>query len=113
MVGVWDIRSGRLTGRLKAPFGPVFGVRFLPDDRHLVVCGKNGAVHLYEVTTAKLVPKFVGHEGDVWSLSLSADGRRLLTGDLSASVCVWDVISGKRLRRFDAPTRIEGRLRSP
>ncbi len=41
------------------------------------------------------------HRGRVVALSLSADGKLLATGDDACVIALWDVASGKLLRRFD------------
>src|SRR4051794_878448 len=56
---------------------------------------------------------FQGHQGEVWSVAFSADGRRALSGGgsyrsgspVDCVVRLWDVASGKELRVYRGHTR--------
>jgi hypothetical protein len=41
-----------------------------------------------------------GHEGCIWSLSVSADGKRLLTSSGDRTLRLWDALTGAQLRVF-------------
>jgi WD40 repeat protein len=45
------------------------------------------------------VRRFEGHKGQVSTLALSADGKRLLSGGLDATIRVWSVETGKELHQ--------------
>jgi WD40 repeat protein len=45
-----------------------------------------------------------GHDGTVWKVSLSADGKRLLTSSTDKTLRLWDANSGKCLRVFEGHT---------
>jgi serine/threonine-protein kinase len=53
--------------------------------------------------TAELL-RFVGHTQPVESLSVSADGRRALSGGFDRTPRLWDVESGRELHRLDGHT---------
>jgi WD40 repeat protein len=46
------------------------------------------------------VRRFAGHEGQVNAVALSADGKRLLSGGLDATIRLWSVETGKELRQI-------------
>ncbi len=48
--------------------------------------------------------EFVGHEGAVYAVSFSPDGRYLLTGGEDNMVRLWDVLNGKQVRVFEGHT---------
>ena len=50
--------------------------------------------------------RFVGHNSPIASLAISADGRRLVSGSHDYTVRLWDVESGKELRRFVGHTAL-------
>src|SRR5262249_53374946 len=62
-------------------------------------------VRVYDLKTGKPVRELIrgGHPGIVWGAALSADGKRAVTGGaspLAPSLRVWEVETGKELRRF-------------
>ena len=49
-----------------------------------------------------LIRELKGHQGDVYDVALSTDGRRLLSaGRLDNTVRLWDVETGMEIRRFE------------
>lgn len=46
-----------------------------------------------------------GHTGGVWIVSVSADGKRLLTSSDDTTLRLWDTDSGKELRVFSGHTK--------
>ncbi|HCA82672.1 MAG TPA: hypothetical protein DEP18_02715 [Flavobacteriales bacterium] len=63
----------------------VFG--FLPEN-WIVSGGSYGILSAYDLTGNE-VSRFVGHEGDVWSLSVSADGKRMITASSDQTIRIW------------------------
>src|SRR5205823_4323707 len=122
--------------------GHVAGIRFaaLSADGKTVAWGgteggeeKNitGTAHVWEVgslaTSPPEIPKeaaeqkkdveqlrLTGHKGQVWSVSVSADGKRLLTSSSDKTLRLWDTDTGKCLCVFEGHTgRIVGAALSP
>ena len=57
---------------------------------------------------------FTGHTAEVWTVSVSADGKRLLTSSADKTLRLWDADTGKCLRDFEGHTeRIVGAALSP
>src|SRR5436309_13602875 len=54
----------------------------------------------------KLYPelRLTGHTGAVWSVCVSADGKRVLTSGADKTLRLWDGQSGKQLRTFQGHT---------
>ena len=48
--------------------------------------------------------RFEGHEGTVYALALSADGKRLLSGSLDGPARLWDMETGNQIALFDSQT---------
>jgi WD40 repeat protein len=46
-----------------------------------------------------------GHTGPVWSVCVSADGKRLLTGSEDKTLRLWDTATGKSLHVFEGHTQ--------
>jgi WD40 repeat protein len=47
--------------------------------------------------------KFEGHTGHVRTLVVLKDGKRMLSGSMDGTVRLWDIDSGKELKKFDIP----------
>jgi WD40 repeat protein len=56
----------------------------------------------------RMLRRFDGHKGGVFSLAVSPDGRRFLAGDRENTVRLWDVDSGVELARLRVETPAGG-----
>lgn len=89
---------------------------FTPDGRSFVSAGSWGFMQAFEVApvlaaaktenagvgkvlgtdiTKKLARQFLGHEGDVWAVTPSPDGRLLVTGASDQTVRLWNLGTGE------------------
>jgi RNA polymerase sigma factor (sigma-70 family) len=76
---------------------------FSPDGKTLAFCN-GSAVRLLDVAAGKAVgPGEAGHRDAVSSLGLLADGKTLATHARGDAVLLWDVVTGKQLRRVHVP----------
>jgi hypothetical protein len=102
-VRVWDVDAGKELLQLPHP-GMVWAVAIAPDGRR-VYTGSGGGpgqddgsvtpnagnnqVRVFDLTTGKEVRVLSGHAGYVTTLSLSADGRTLVSGSNDGTVRLW------------------------
>jgi WD40 repeat protein len=64
----------------------------------------------------KLYPelRLTGHKGGVWSVWVSADGKRVLTGSADKTLRLWDGYTGQQLQVFEGHTdHVYGAALSP
>lgn len=83
--------------------GQVTCCLFSPDNSKLVVGGSSGRIIVWKVDSAgNLKPhsEFYGHHGDVLCLAVSADGKRVLSGDQEKVVFYWDIETGEEIHSF-------------
>jgi WD40 repeat protein len=83
---------------------------YTPDGTSIIIGSDFG---LYRVDTASLqiTDEFVGHEDTVWSVSVSADGRTLVSSSLDQTIRFWDlgVAPGKpRLITYEEMQAVNG-----
>jgi WD40 repeat protein len=113
-VYVWDVESGNQLTRLEGHGGQVWAVAFTPDGSKVLSAGDDAALRLWDLATAKEVRRFTGHSDRVWCFALSTDGRRILSGGggllttgrtADCALRLWDLESGKELRRFEGHTK--------
>jgi hypothetical protein len=97
------VDQDRATQTVRSVTDTVAGIRAEPDGRR---------VRLIDVRTGKELRQFVGHTGDIETMTFSPDGELLATscayglslGQFDTTVRVWHVPSGRQLRLFQAST---------
>jgi WD40 repeat protein/DNA-binding SARP family transcriptional activator len=77
-----------------APDGQVLG-NFLPDSHTMAVGGPAGFLALVDADRGKALRRLRGHRGQVWTPSISADGRLLATGSDDKTVRFWSLPDGR------------------
>jgi hypothetical protein len=78
-------------------------VVFSPDGKTLASADDYGpaAIHLWDVTTGKLLRQMKGHEDRIHSVAFSADGKTLASGGGGDyEIRLWDAATGKEVRRL-------------
>jgi eukaryotic-like serine/threonine-protein kinase len=90
---VWDALTGRELFTLSGHKGPVFSVAFGPGDL-LASASADKTVKLWDLKSRQEI-RTLEFQAPVRTLALSVDGRRLMTGDTSGTVQVWDVFTLK------------------
>jgi hypothetical protein len=90
---VWDVRTGQRLAHLTMPNQQGgMHVQFTPDSRTLVTTDLQGVIRLWEVATGKERLTLKGHlSGGIGALTLSADGRMLVSGGYDSQGFVWDL----------------------
>jgi WD40 repeat protein len=63
---------------------------FTPDGQTIISAGGNGNLDAYDLKGHRL-GRFVGHEGNVWAVTPSADGRLLVSGSDDQTVRLWNL----------------------
>jgi WD40 repeat protein len=89
----------------------VLAVAFFPDEKRFVSAGggrgpedgdKDYALRVW--TVGDPAPRVLsGHAAPVGCVAVSPDGRRILSGDSSGALRLWDVDTGREYPRFDTP----------
>ena len=106
-VRVWDLEAGTLLHTLTGHDGRVWAVAVSADGRRAVSGGHDGTVRMWDVVTGnpiasrrpkqarrRLQPIMESHDGGVWAVAVSADGRRAVSGGDDGTVRVWDLEAG-------------------
>ena len=105
--------TGRQVGTLGTHDRPVRGVVFSRDGRHLASASGDGEVKLWDATRLRRDGRdgrplrtlsSARSPGVCLNVAFSPDGRRLATGGEGNTVKIWDVETGKELRKPSGDT---------
>ncbi len=90
-VRLWDVRTGVTVRRLRPEVGWVNAVQFAPDGQTLFVCGQASYVAQVDVTTGRVLARYVGLGQELKDVAVSHDGRWLLAGGRDQVAKLWRV----------------------
>jgi WD40 repeat protein len=98
---LYDLASGNELARtLELQFARR-GLAVSADGRYFLTGHQNDhVVRLGDVKSWSEIRAFTGHTAGVWSVALSADGTRALSGSDDGTMRLWDVKSGKEQHTF-------------
>src|SRR5262249_29357429 len=106
---LWELAGGKVVRRWDERH-QVWSLTFSPDGKVLAWGTGDHRVKLREVATGKVVRDLTGHQGRVFGLAFSPDGTLLASGGWEdKNLFLWDVGSGRRLRRLgDGQSGVDG-----
>jgi RNA polymerase sigma factor (sigma-70 family) len=100
-IGLWDVATGRFLRGYTAHHHNVLALAFSADGKVLASGSYDGTVRVTEVATGKEVRQFRVDKEPCWGLALSPDATLAASGSQDdTTIHLWDVITGKELRRF-------------
>jgi len=79
---------------------------FSPDGKLVVTGdGRDGTLRVWDLKSGRCVREMKGHHGRVWSVILSLDGRRALSGG-DDTVRLWDMETSQCLKVLEGPKEV-------
>ncbi|HEY7313951.1 MAG TPA: WD40 repeat domain-containing protein [Gemmataceae bacterium] len=103
-VRLWSADGGKVVHQCRDHTATVTAVAFAPDGRSFLSASLDGTVRQWKTESGNELRR-LDHEGGVYDLAVSADGRRLLTAGFGdKTVRVWNLADGKELHRFTGHT---------
>ena len=102
MVGAvrfWNVADGADQGSLVAHQGEVVGISFLPDGTQMLSAEVGGLLKWWKVPI--VAPRVVGgNEDAVTAMTLTADGKLMISGSSDKSLRIFDATNGNPVRQL-------------
>ncbi|MBI5373406.1 MAG: caspase family protein [Sphingobacteriales bacterium] len=96
MVKFWDVASGKLIQTFNHPGAVELGLT--ADARYLVSASMDHELRVWDLETGRLFKTLSLHQTAICALAINADGSRMLSGDQSGTVVLWDLKTWEPLR---------------
>jgi hypothetical protein len=93
---------------LSANAGAVWSVAFEPAGQSLAMAVEDGAVRIWDLSTANVTSTIDAHHGVAWSSKFWNKGDLLVTSGDDGLVKVWDLTRGEPLRVFEHTNGVRG-----
>jgi len=109
---LWDVASGQLLMRLRDPLGMDYltGLAFSPDGQRLAISSLGvfyaPSITIWELSPDRGLNRLAGLSGQIETISVSPNGKRLAALAQDWNVGLWDLESGNLLAIFGAPTGV-------
>lgn len=116
-VRLWRVSDESTEGRpLEGHNDDVRALVFSPGGSMLATAGDDKSIILWNVADGSLQKRLLGHDNRIIGLGISRDGHRLVSAESKRSeglLIVWDVKSGRQIKRFRTDRKIEAMALSP
>lgn len=112
-VRIWDLNAGKIKFEIQHDKA-ISELTFSPDSRYLLSASAQSTSWIHEVNSGKKISQlelgskyllFGGLNPAVTASVFSQNGEWLVTGHPPKTIRIWQVSTGKLMKRFDVPTR--------
>ena len=100
---VWNLATGAEIRRF-ATFGDIDAAEFSPDGKRIVASSPRG-VGVWEIATGTLLRSLAAHPSELSTMAMSSDGQRLIFGDDSGQLRLWDVALDHEILVFEGTSQ--------
>lgn len=100
-MNIWNYQLGVASSVFTETAKPVTFTKYSPEGDVLMSCSEN-TIHLWNVSTGKLIVNLVGHSSPIADISFSIDGKYIVSAANSAGgqseIFLWRVESGSKVQ---------------
>ena len=89
-VNLYDFAKAEIVDTIRAHEGPIYNVRFTPDNQELITVGDDKLVRVWQLDGTP-AGNLVGHTGLVAALAISPQGNLIATSGGDRAVRLWDL----------------------
>lgn len=103
----WDLVSGKPVSRTSVASSRLTSIAIGPQTRQIATATQDGSIILWSLNGQGKPPvstKLGRHDGRVWDMDFSADGRQLVSGGTDRAVMLWDLDRQSRRAVYHDPT---------
>src|SRR4051794_26238258 len=101
-LGLWDVESGKTSGRIVAPHSRPKSIAVSPDGTLLTILAPDGKLQMRELPSGKLLREWQAQTTkSTGSVAFSPDGKKVASSGMNTTI--WDVATGKPLHQLDHP----------
>ncbi len=97
-IALYNLRTGKLLGRLSGHTAPVLAIALSSDGQLLASGSADHTIKLWYLHTGTLLKTLIGHSDTVQALVFSSDRQTLISGSQDGTVKIWQPGSGKLIR---------------
>jgi WD40 repeat protein len=109
-IKLWNIKTGRWIRSFKGHTNSVWSVAITPNGKNIVSGRFDNTIKLWDINTrkilrnintGKILRNFEGHTDEVWSVTITPNGKYIVSGSFDNTIKLWDIYTGKLLRSFE------------
>jgi len=89
-IRIWEVSSRRLVRTIQSP-DPIERAALSSDERLALTANRDHPILVWDLDAGRVIGQWAGHDGEVTSLDISADGRHALSSGYDQTVRVWAV----------------------
>jgi WD40 repeat protein len=96
-----EIRAIKPYRKFEGHTDSVYGVIRLPGEQRIMTCTPDGSLRVWNLQTGKQIGNdWRDGDSDVFTIALSLDGKKVVSGSNDAAVRLWDVDTGKVIAKW-------------
>ncbi|SCU86360.1 LANO_0C07734g1_1 [Lachancea nothofagi CBS 11611] len=85
---IWNMKTSSCIRTFEC--GYALSCKFLPGGALVVLGSRSGELQLFDLASSTLLSTETVHTGAIWSLDITSDGKKLVTGSADKTVCFWE-----------------------